>query len=331
MQVGMIVLYVLFVPVGLWLLTETMWQHGAPFRYRVLAVIGFAGVVFGVALGNGIVSAAGGFVFVVGQFLVTRYVRSGYYHGWTVSFGRKKVAKRGRRRSAEKAVPEQAAFAAADTYTADAYTADGFPDEYAPDAQGFAAAVAPGHGEGVEPVFADGATQAYHPDYGQPVFADGPADTYASAAQAQGYDEADPNASGYAWATSAEGYAYPDTGQYAYQPDLGQPGQPGEQHTATGRFEAAADYTPPETGFVGDYGPPGGYQAPPMPQQPPTAYFAQPVAGGPDGEQAEDVSLYARPTNSATSAAPIPAPMSPPPGWAEAPTEYSPGTGERLG
>lgn len=95
MQLGMIVLYALFVPVGLWLVTEAMWQHGAPFRYRVLALVGFGGVVAGVAMGNAIVSGAGGVCFVVGQLLVTRQVRRGYYHGWTVRFGRKR-ARRGR-------------------------------------------------------------------------------------------------------------------------------------------------------------------------------------------------------------------------------------------
>lgn len=102
----MILLYVLFVPVALWLLTEAMWQHGAPFRYRILALAGFGGVVVGVAAGNGIISGAGGLLFVIGQFLVTRYVRSGYYHGWTVRFGRKRARRARHGRPTEPVVRE---------------------------------------------------------------------------------------------------------------------------------------------------------------------------------------------------------------------------------
>jgi hypothetical protein len=89
-QVGLVVLYILFVPIGLWLLTEVLWQHGAPFRYRLLAFIGFLGVPAGIAIHNPIVIGVGIFCFAVGQFLTTRYVRAAYHHGWTITGKRPK-------------------------------------------------------------------------------------------------------------------------------------------------------------------------------------------------------------------------------------------------
>ncbi|NUU24453.1 MAG: hypothetical protein HOV68_23555 [Streptomycetaceae bacterium] len=108
-QVGMIVLYAAFVPVGLWLVSEAMWQHGAPFRYRVLALIGFGGVVTGVAGKNAIITGAGALCFVIGQLLVTRYVRGGKFQGWTV--GGRKPARRSRRGQAAEAAPVAEGYA----------------------------------------------------------------------------------------------------------------------------------------------------------------------------------------------------------------------------
>jgi hypothetical protein len=93
-DIGHVVLYVLFALVALWLLTEALWQHGAPFRYRVLALFGFLAVVAGVAMGNLIAIGAGVFCFAVGQFLTTRHIRRGYHHGWTL--GRRRAVGRSR-------------------------------------------------------------------------------------------------------------------------------------------------------------------------------------------------------------------------------------------
>ncbi len=178
----MLLLYVLFVPVGLWLVTEAMWQHGAPFRYRVLALAGFLGVVAGVALGSGVVSGAGGLVFVIGQLLVTRYVRSGYYHGWTVRFGRKRARRARHSRPTETAVEEpgydeyayadhigqQDAFGGApvvdDAFAGyDADQQSGFGQEI-PEAPSYAPAYAPG-GVGYDPTPPEG-FPAHDPAYG---------------------------------------------------------------------------------------------------------------------------------------------------------------------
>ncbi|MFI6979588.1 hypothetical protein ACIBSV_13485 [Embleya sp. NPDC050154] len=97
MQLGLVVLYILFVPIGLWLLTEVLWQHGAPFRYRVLAFVGFVGVAAGVGIKNPVLVGIGVFCFAVGQFLTTRYVRKAYHHGWTVS-GRRPKGRRAKAR-----------------------------------------------------------------------------------------------------------------------------------------------------------------------------------------------------------------------------------------
>lgn len=97
MQFALIGLYVLFAPVGLWLLTEVLWQHGAPFRYRVLAFLGFMGVVAGVAVHNPVVVGIGVLCFVIGQFLTTRHVRAGYHHGWTIT-GKRPKGRRARAR-----------------------------------------------------------------------------------------------------------------------------------------------------------------------------------------------------------------------------------------
>ncbi|WP_406287339.1 hypothetical protein [Embleya sp. NBC_00896] len=90
MQFGLVVLYILFVPIGLWLLTEVLWQHGAPFRYRVLAFLGFLAVAAGVVIKNPVVVGIGAFCFAIGQFLTTRFVRRAYHHGWTITGKRPK-------------------------------------------------------------------------------------------------------------------------------------------------------------------------------------------------------------------------------------------------
>jgi hypothetical protein len=92
-DLGQVALYILFALVGVWLLTEALWQHGAPFRYRLLALLGFFGVVAGVVVKSPIPSGIGLFLFAVGQFLTTRNLRGGYQNGWVM--GRKHS--RGRR------------------------------------------------------------------------------------------------------------------------------------------------------------------------------------------------------------------------------------------
>lgn len=318
----MLVLYVLFVPVGLWLLTEAMWQHGAPFRYRVLALIGFGGVVAGVALGNGITAGAGGLCFVIGQFLVTRSVRKGYYHGWTVRFGRKAKAKRSRHgRPAETAAAAGVTAEAGIPQDAFAPTGEGFD---APDGQGYGAS---GFDQGFDAQFEGAFEGVYLPNY------------------AMGYstDDGTPYAASPGYAPDGyapDGYVPEQPGEFApaygqdYAPQYAEPAQPAYAPAATGEF-ASGEYPAYPSGeyptgqFTADQYDTGAYAYSPAPAQDTGTYATGAVPAYPD--YAPAVGDYPRPINSDTSAAPIPAPTSPPPGWADAPTAYRPDTGERLG
>jgi hypothetical protein len=314
-QLGLIVLYVLFVPVGVWLLTEAMWQHGAPFRYRVLAVFGFAGVVAGAALGNPIITGAGAFCFLLGQFLVTRYVRSGYYHGWTVRFGRKRARRSRHARAVEPAAAAGAGHENAYENT-EAYEDFAGPEHSQAYGNAYGNAGAAPDFAPFEPA-ATGAPGAYaYPEHGHQQGEFPPAAYEMSDSDRYLYGDTSSFTAGQF--ASAEGqvgvaasgeYAVPGayaTGNYPAQGDYAAPGSGEYAVPGTGEFAApgSGEYAVPGQW---EYGVPGSgeYGVPPRPQ--------------------------GLPMSSATDAAPIPTPMSPPPGWAEAPTAYNPGTGERLG
>ncbi|MEU8133354.1 hypothetical protein [Streptodolium elevatio] len=298
MSLGMVVLYALFVPVGLWLLTEAMWQHGAPFRYRVLALVGFGGVVAGVAMGNAIVSGAGGVCFVVGQLLVTRQVRRGYYHGWTVRFGRKRA------RRARHGRPTQTDVAAgASTQHFDAFDSQDPADfvGYGGYEQSDLPAAAYDTGESDRYLYGEDGDRAAPPPPGYAPNAHGqygPQDGYPSDPQTQQMYVQDDT--------------YADSGAYAVQAAHGPDGYRSDGYGPDGY--APDGYRPD------DYGPQAGDD--------PGAYGAEP-RHHPDTYGEFPAQPF--PTSSDTAAAPIPAPMSPPPGWAEAPTANRPGTDERFG
>lgn len=297
---GMLVLYVLFVPVGLWLVSEALWQQGAPFRYRVLALLGFAGVVAGVALGNGIIAGGGGLCFLAGQFLVTRHVRKGLPIGWTVPFGRKPTPRRGRRRpetepAAATAVAAEAGPTDAETFVdgmapVDAFartSADGGPDT------GAHAFGQVDFDKGFDAQFEGAFEGVYVPHYGHQDDYANPAGTYGTdfapaygdgtAAAANGAfpgyaDQAAEFTPGYAdpaYGTAAPGY---DTGAYA----TGQlPGYPAPDTSGgypahdTGGYPVAATggYTVPDT---------SGYAAldPAVYTTPDSGAYAVPATGG---------------------------------------------------
>ncbi|MFD7920412.1 hypothetical protein ACFV3R_14435 [Streptomyces sp. NPDC059740] len=81
---GWTVLYVAFGVVALWLLGEVLLQHKARLRWRLLAFVGFLGVVVGVALPSILVIALGAVAFAVGQTLVTLSFRQGFTTGWAL-------------------------------------------------------------------------------------------------------------------------------------------------------------------------------------------------------------------------------------------------------
>ncbi|MFF4897371.1 hypothetical protein [Streptomyces sp. NPDC001068] len=81
---GWTVLYVAFGIVALWLLGEVLLQYKARLRWRLLAFVGFVGVVFGVLIPSVIVIGLGAIAFAVGQTYVTLSFRRGFEAGWAV-------------------------------------------------------------------------------------------------------------------------------------------------------------------------------------------------------------------------------------------------------
>lgn len=261
---GMLVLYLLFVPVGLWLVSETLWQQCAPFRYRVLALVGFGGVVAGVALGNGIIAGGGGLCFLGGQFLVTRHVRKGLVIGWTVGFGRKPAPRRGRRRPETDAAATAAAVGATEAETfvdgmapVDAFvkqSADGGPDT------GAHAFGEVGFDKGFDAQFEGAFEGVYLPDYGRQ-------DEYANPPITYGTDYAP------AYGDAAAAGASPGYAEQAAEFTPGYAATP-----AYGTDPAAPDYTP-------DYTPgydTGAYATGRLPGYPAhdTGGYAVPATGG---------------------------------------------------
>lgn len=81
---GWTVLYIAFGVVALWLLGEVLLQYKARLRWRLLAFVGFLGVVFGVLLPSVVVIAIGAIAFAVGQTYVTLSFRRGFSTGWAL-------------------------------------------------------------------------------------------------------------------------------------------------------------------------------------------------------------------------------------------------------
>ncbi|MET7715904.1 hypothetical protein [Streptomyces sp. NPDC005407] len=81
---GWTVLYIAFGVVALWLLGEVLLQYKARLRWRLLAFVGFLGVVFGVLLPSVVVIAVGAIAFAVGQTYVTLSFRRGFSTGWAL-------------------------------------------------------------------------------------------------------------------------------------------------------------------------------------------------------------------------------------------------------
>ncbi|MEW1645047.1 MULTISPECIES: hypothetical protein [unclassified Streptomyces] len=94
---GWTVLYIAFGIVALWLLGEVLLQYKARLRWRLLAFVGFLGVVLGVLIPSVVVIGLGAIAFAVGQTYVTLSFRRGFEEGWAVS-GRPSVGGIKRRR-----------------------------------------------------------------------------------------------------------------------------------------------------------------------------------------------------------------------------------------
>ncbi|MGW2324509.1 hypothetical protein ACWC5C_01945 [Streptomyces sp. NPDC001700] len=81
---GWTVLYIAFGVVALWLLGEVLLQYKARLRWRLLAFVGFLGVVVGVLIPAVVVIAIGAIAFAVGQTYVTLSFRQGFEKGWAL-------------------------------------------------------------------------------------------------------------------------------------------------------------------------------------------------------------------------------------------------------
>lgn len=81
---GYTVLYIAFGVVALWLLGEVLLQYKARLRWRVLAFVGFLGVVVGVVLPQVVVIILGAAAFATGQTFVTLSYRRGFSTGWAL-------------------------------------------------------------------------------------------------------------------------------------------------------------------------------------------------------------------------------------------------------
>ncbi|OAH15606.1 SCO2102 family sporulation regulator [Streptomyces jeddahensis] len=82
---GWTVLYIAFGIVALWLLGEVLLQYKARLRWRLLAFVGFLGVVLGVLIPSVVVIGIGAAAFAVGQTYVTLSFRRGFSTGWALS------------------------------------------------------------------------------------------------------------------------------------------------------------------------------------------------------------------------------------------------------
>ncbi|MBI0297901.1 hypothetical protein JBE04_26425 [Streptomyces sp. PRKS01-29] len=84
---GWTVLYIAFGVVALWLLGEVLLQYKARLRWRLLAFVGFLGVVVGVLIPSVPVIGVGAIAFAVGQTYVTLSFRRGFAAGWALRGG----------------------------------------------------------------------------------------------------------------------------------------------------------------------------------------------------------------------------------------------------
>ncbi|MFG2191166.1 hypothetical protein [Streptomyces sp. NPDC048639] len=102
---GWTVLYIAFGVVALWLLGEVLLQYKARLRWRLLAFVGFLGVVIGVLTQSVVVIGAGAAAFAVGQTYVTLSFRRGFSTGWALRNG---IVENRRRKDEEEDVAEYA-------------------------------------------------------------------------------------------------------------------------------------------------------------------------------------------------------------------------------
>ncbi|MVO89043.1 hypothetical protein GPA10_30895 [Streptomyces sp. p1417] len=246
---GWTVLYIAFGAVALWLLGEVLLQYKARLRWRLLAFVGFLGVVVGVLMPSVVVIAVGAIAFATGQTYVTLSFRRGFSTGWAL--GGKPGASKRRRATGSRAAAAEPTLQVSGLEYDDASAAPESGTETPGDAE--IQAVGPGVYEpepmpddtGQYGVYSEAADTAYIPpttdDYG---FAGYP-----------GYAPQGPDRQ--AEQQDALHFAYGETGEQRYaaysDPYIGP-----QTYGAQPGYDAYAD-PPPYAPYGGDtYG--GGYQ-----------------------------------------------------------------------
>ncbi|MFK4147606.1 hypothetical protein [Streptomyces sp. NPDC004065] len=292
---GWTVLYIAFGIVALWLLGEVLLQYKARLRWRLLAFVGFLGVVLGVLIPSVVVIGLGAAAFAVGQTYVTLSFRRGFAAGWAVRHpapaeeGAKRRRGRGERHepalevSGLEAHDDPGAPAGQDSPRGrDGLTSYGLDDDYDRD-DVFAPSASATQGRGAGTPMT-GTTAVYEPQplpddtgsygvYGAIAEQSGTQSSYAGAAQPQ-----DQYATAAQGADQSYGYDYSAYGQQSYGYDA-----TGQQQYAgyTDPYAGTQTYTGTQTYGDGSYdGSYGGQQD--YPQQ---GYAQDPYATGGYGGQ----------------------------------------------
>ncbi|MER7401218.1 hypothetical protein ABT373_01755 [Streptomyces sp. NPDC000070] len=276
---GWAVLYIAFGIVALWLLGEVLLQYKARLRWRLLAFVGFLGVVVGVLIPSVVVIGLGAAAFAVGQTYVTLSFRSGFSSGWAMNApmlggSKRRRGERGRQEPTIEVSGLEAAGGgygdeAADHHRDAPATAYGQDDDY--DRDDVFTPSRPVHPTAAE------TTAVYEPQpvpddtgsygvYGETGYPQGPPhDQYA--ATAQGTDQS--YAYDYTGYGQQQGYDATDQQQYAAYSDpyIGTPTYDGASYdnTSYGDQQYYAQQGYGQDQYTGTYGgetPPGGVWVP---------------------------------------------------------------------
>ncbi|NEB75862.1 hypothetical protein G3I40_11590 [Streptomyces sp. SID14478] len=250
---GWAVLYVAFGLVALWLLGEVLLQYKARLRWRLLAFVGFLGVVLGVLMPSVFVIAAGAIAFAIGQTYVTLSFRRGFAEGWALKGGPGDAAESGSKRRRREPVHQDPTLQVSDLE----YQQEAAPGtEYAQTSQFAQVPESPAESTAVY------APEPMPDDTGQyGVYSDTAYAQSAQASQGYGYDTSSYgyDQQNYGYDTGQQPYAAPysdpyiGTQTYPAQPQYGDP-------YATGQQQYSDPYA-----TAGGYGadtPPGGVWVP---------------------------------------------------------------------
>ncbi|MDI9888053.1 hypothetical protein QMZ92_27715 [Streptomyces sp. HNM0645] len=296
---GWTVLYIAFGIVALWLLGEVLLQYKARLRWRLVAFVGFLGVVVGVLMPNIIVIGVGAAAFAVGQTYVTLSFRRGFSTGWAL--GGSPGSSRRRRSSApvdRDPVLEVTGIDYEDSYEG-SYDDSGRPRPSGPDPDGSPSADTTAVYEpqplpdetGQYGVYSDAAQAANHAQAGEDAHYGGYSTGYADA-YSQGHDYQQP--AGTTHDAYAGSYDYGTGGgqqQYAAwsEPYAGAAQGYGSYESYGGQQQYADPYA--SQGY--NETPPGGVwvplqrdgdQAPPPAEQPSQYGYDQGYQSDPDGQ-----------------------------------------------